>query len=197
MTMTTKRARYTLEFKQERVRLVEGGQRIAAAARTLGVVDQTLFNWVKAHRAGKLTGADSKLVSAEQMEISRLRAGRSPLRRQRARRVRRQRRWLRAGQHLSDQRTLQRQAEAVPGRPLHPGRIPVPRRRSRAVPRQRLDACASVRLGRGLRRGARALRLTAQSSSKACSGRKARFAHAPSLCGAPFSHQCQSSWSKT
>ena len=56
------------------MRLVEGGQSIAAAARTLGVVDQTLFNWVKAHRQGKLSGADSKAVSAEQMEISRLKA---------------------------------------------------------------------------------------------------------------------------
>ena len=74
MTKTT-RARYTLEFKQEAVRLVEGGQSIAAAARTLGVVDQTLFNWVKAHRLGRLKGADRKpTVSAEQMEISRLRA---------------------------------------------------------------------------------------------------------------------------
>jgi transposase len=71
----TSRARYTLEFKQEAARLVENGQSIAAVARTLGVVDQTLFNWVKAHRQGKLTGADSKTpVSAEQMEISRLRA---------------------------------------------------------------------------------------------------------------------------
>lgn len=70
----TSRARYTLEFKQEAVRLVEGGQTIAAAARTLGVVDQTLFNWITTHRQGKLTGADSKPVSAEQMEISRLRA---------------------------------------------------------------------------------------------------------------------------
>ena len=68
------RARYTLEFKKEAVRLVEGGQSIAAAARTLGVVEQTLFNWVTAQREGKLTGADSKVVSAEQMEISRLRA---------------------------------------------------------------------------------------------------------------------------
>ncbi len=41
---TAPRARYTLEFKQEAVRLVEGGQSIAAAARTLGVVDQALFN---------------------------------------------------------------------------------------------------------------------------------------------------------
>jgi transposase len=73
MTKTT-RARYTLEFKQEAVRLVEGGQSIAAAARTLGVVEQTLFNWVKAKRQGRLKGAGSKPVSAEQMEISRLRA---------------------------------------------------------------------------------------------------------------------------
>ena len=68
------RARYTLEFKQEAVRLVESGQSIAGAARTLGVVDQTLFNWVKASRQGRLTCADSKPVSAEQMEIARLRA---------------------------------------------------------------------------------------------------------------------------
>jgi transposase-like protein len=65
MTKTMQRARYTLEFKQEAVRLVEGGQSIAAAARSLGLVEQTLFNWVKAHRGGKLTGVDSKAVSAE------------------------------------------------------------------------------------------------------------------------------------
>ena len=60
------RARYTLEFKQEEVRLVDHGQSIAAVARMLGVVDQTLFNWVKAHRQCKLTGAHSKApVSAE------------------------------------------------------------------------------------------------------------------------------------
>ena len=70
----TSRARYTLEFKQEAVRLVQAGQSIASAARALGVVDQTLYNWLKAQRAGKLTGADSKPVSAERMEISRLRA---------------------------------------------------------------------------------------------------------------------------
>ena len=46
----TSRARYTLKFKQEALRLVEGGQTIAAVARTLGVVDQTLLNWVKAHK---------------------------------------------------------------------------------------------------------------------------------------------------
>ena len=69
-----KRAKYTLEFKQEAVRLVETGQTLAAAARSLGVVEQTLHNWVKAGRQGKLKGAEKNAVSAEQMEISRLRA---------------------------------------------------------------------------------------------------------------------------
>ena len=50
----TSRARSTQEFKQEAVRLVEGGQSIAAAARTLGLVEQTLFNWVKANRRSRL-----------------------------------------------------------------------------------------------------------------------------------------------
>ena len=70
----TSRARYSLEFKQEAVRPVENGQSIASVARSLGVVDQTLFNWVKAHRQGRLTGADRKPVNVERMEISRLRA---------------------------------------------------------------------------------------------------------------------------
>src|SRR5579884_1622813 len=69
-----RRAKYTLEFKQEAVRLVESGQTLAAAARGLGLVDQTLHNWVQAERQGKLKGAEKKAVSAEQMEISRLRA---------------------------------------------------------------------------------------------------------------------------
>lgn len=73
MTKTV-RSRYTLEFKQEAVRLVQTGQSMAAVSRSLGLVEQTLFNWVKASREGRLTGVDSKPVSAEQMEISRLRA---------------------------------------------------------------------------------------------------------------------------
>jgi transposase len=69
------RGRYTLEFKQEAVRRVESGQTIAAAARDLGVVEQTLFNWIKAHRAGKLKEVNGNAgATAEQMEISRLRA---------------------------------------------------------------------------------------------------------------------------
>jgi transposase len=69
-----KRAKYTLEFKQEAVRLVESGQTMTAAARSLGLVDQTLHNWVQAERQGKLKGAEKKVVSGEQREISRLRA---------------------------------------------------------------------------------------------------------------------------
>ena len=70
-----KRGRYTLEFKQEAVRLVESGQSIASVARSLGVVEQTLSNWVKANREGKLKEVPGKAgITAEQMEISRLRA---------------------------------------------------------------------------------------------------------------------------
>jgi transposase len=57
---SSKRGRYTLEFKQEAARLVESGQSQAAVARSLGVVEQTLGNWVREHRAGTLKGASSK-----------------------------------------------------------------------------------------------------------------------------------------
>ena len=70
-----KRGRYTLEFKLEAIRLVESGQSIAEASRSLGVVEQTLANWVKLSRAGKLKEIAGKTgVTAEQMEIARLRA---------------------------------------------------------------------------------------------------------------------------
>ena len=54
---------------------MESGQRVSEAARSLGIVEQTLANWVKAHRAGKLRGSGrSAELTAEQMEIRRLRA---------------------------------------------------------------------------------------------------------------------------
>ncbi len=68
------RARYTLEFKLEAVRLARTGQSIAATAKILGLAEQTLHNWIKAERQGRLGGAGGKPVSAEQMEIARLRA---------------------------------------------------------------------------------------------------------------------------
>jgi transposase-like protein len=40
------RARYTLEFKLEAVRLVKAGQEASVTARVLGMLKQTLSNWV-------------------------------------------------------------------------------------------------------------------------------------------------------
>jgi transposase len=48
------RARYTLEYKLEALRLIGTGQSIAALAATLGLADQTLHNWIKAQREGRL-----------------------------------------------------------------------------------------------------------------------------------------------
>ena len=73
MSKTT-RARYTLEFKLEAVRLVKAGQSVAVVAATLDVPAQSISNWVKAEQEGKLGGAGTKPVSPEQMELSRLRA---------------------------------------------------------------------------------------------------------------------------
>ena len=70
----SKRARYTLEFKIEAVRLVHGGQSVGAVSQVLGVASQTLHNWVKAEAQGRLKGTSAKPVSPEQMEIGRLRA---------------------------------------------------------------------------------------------------------------------------
>lgn len=66
------------------MRLVESGQSIAEAARSLGVVEQTLSNWIKAHKAGKLSvnGRGSKLT-AEQIEIGQLRADNARLKMER------------------------------------------------------------------------------------------------------------------
>ena len=73
MTKAT-RARYTLEFKLEAVRLVKGGRAWRRWRRILGIAEQTLHNWVKAGSGGAGSGADSRPVSSEQMEIARLRA---------------------------------------------------------------------------------------------------------------------------
>jgi transposase len=65
---------YTTEFKLEAVKLVDGGQRPAAVAKQLGITEQTLGNWRKAAKAGKLIKAGGKPITQEQMELSRLRA---------------------------------------------------------------------------------------------------------------------------
>ena len=65
---------YTAEFRELAVKRVKAGQSIGAVARELGLIEQTLRNWVKAAAAGKLNGPGTKVVTAEQMELSRVRA---------------------------------------------------------------------------------------------------------------------------
>jgi transposase len=73
---------YTAEFKELSVKRVSAGQSVGAVARELGLVEQTLRNWVKAAAAGQLNGAGAKVVTPEQMELSRLRAENIRLQRQ-------------------------------------------------------------------------------------------------------------------
>ena len=65
---------YTAEFKELAVTRVKDGMTAGAAAKELGLVEQTLRNWVKAAAAGTLHGAGAKVVTSEQMALSRLRA---------------------------------------------------------------------------------------------------------------------------
>jgi transposase-like protein len=64
------RARYTLEYKLEALRLIGAGQSVAAVAAMLGLADQTLHSWVKAQHEGRLHGPGAKPVSAEQIELA-------------------------------------------------------------------------------------------------------------------------------
>ena len=68
------KAQYTLEFKQEAIRLVKSGQSIKQVATTLGMPHQTLDNWLRADNSGKLSGAGERIVTPEHMELARLRA---------------------------------------------------------------------------------------------------------------------------
>ena len=65
---------YTAEFKELAVKRITDGQSIPTVAKELGLSDQTLRNWVKAAAAGKLKGAGSRVITPEEMELSRLRA---------------------------------------------------------------------------------------------------------------------------
>ena len=70
---TIPKQQYTAEFKEQAVKHAQAVG-VGAASRELGLVEQTLRNWVKAADAGKLVGAGAKPVTPEQMELSRLRA---------------------------------------------------------------------------------------------------------------------------
>jgi len=72
--MKIPRQQYTSEFKELAVKRVKDGLTAGAAAKELGLIEQTLRNWVKAAAAGRRSGAGAKMVTPEQMELSRLRA---------------------------------------------------------------------------------------------------------------------------
>jgi transposase len=71
---------YTIEVKQEAIRQVEAESKSPAqVARELGIAEQTLGNWRKAYKAGKLAAGTGRPVTPEQMELSRLKAENSRL----------------------------------------------------------------------------------------------------------------------
>ena len=65
---------YTIEFKELAVKRIKDGQNISVVCKELGLGDQTLRNWVKASAKGRLGGAGGRVVTPEEMELSRLRA---------------------------------------------------------------------------------------------------------------------------
>jgi len=70
-----RRAKYPPEFQQEAVELVVGsGRGIAEVARSLGINDGTLGNWVKVARDAKARAGDPEgLSESERVELQRLR----------------------------------------------------------------------------------------------------------------------------
>ena len=70
------RGKYTQEFKLEAVRQVKGGQSVSVVAKVLGIPKASLSNWVRQAARGSLSGTGEKVVgvTAEQMELARLRA---------------------------------------------------------------------------------------------------------------------------
>ncbi len=65
---------YTTEFRDLAVKRFKEVGSVSGVATELGLVEQTLRNWVQAADAGKLNGAGAKPITPEQMELSRLRA---------------------------------------------------------------------------------------------------------------------------
>ena len=65
---------YTTEFKELAVKRIKDGQSVSTVCKELGLGDQTVRNWIKAAAEGKLNGAGGRIVTPEEMELSRLRA---------------------------------------------------------------------------------------------------------------------------
>jgi transposase len=61
----------TAEFKEQAVKRVTDGKGVGVVAKEMGLVEQTLRNWVKAFDAGMLNGPGAPKVAPEAMELSR------------------------------------------------------------------------------------------------------------------------------
>ena len=73
----------TIEFKELAVKRIKDGQSVSTVCKELGLSDQTLRNWVKASaEEGKPNGAGGRVVTPEEMELSRLRAEKLRLKRE-------------------------------------------------------------------------------------------------------------------
>ena len=71
---------YSPEFRQRIVELVRKGRTPEELALQFEPSAETIRNWVKAAKAGKLHPAGGKTVTPEQMELSRVRAENARLR---------------------------------------------------------------------------------------------------------------------
>jgi transposase-like protein len=65
------RQEYNVEHKGEAVKRVKDGKSAGLAATEMGLIEQTLGNWVKAFDAGTLSGVGAPNVTRHSMESSR------------------------------------------------------------------------------------------------------------------------------
>jgi transposase len=68
-------SKYPPEFRREAVELViSSGRKVAEVARSLGVTDTTLHNWLRRHREDAAQAADpGALTESERAELKKLR----------------------------------------------------------------------------------------------------------------------------
>ena len=72
----------TPEFRDLAVKRAKAGESVGGVAKELGLVEQTLRNWVKAAAKGTPNGVGSRMVTPEERELSRLRAENARLKRE-------------------------------------------------------------------------------------------------------------------
>lgn len=73
---------FTAEFRDLAVKRVKAGGSVGGVAKELGLVEQTLRNWVKAAAKGTPNGKGNRMVTPEERELSRLRAENARLKRE-------------------------------------------------------------------------------------------------------------------